>query len=1679
MLALFAVMAMTQAQNVPPRVVEAHRFLVERGWGAAHPGISKSRLHSASVRPWPLMAATPATVSWQPLGPNAVISANYGLVTGRVSSIALDPADPTGNRVYVGTTGGGVWVSQNAGTSSVASVVFAPLTDELAALSGAHEASISIGAIAVQPGGTGVILAGTGDPNDALDSYYGAGILRSADGGISWKLIQATGDQLYGFIGEGFSGFAWSTTNPQVVVAAVSQALEGELVDAEEPGVSYAGLYYSNDAGMTWSLAQITDPGGADVQGPGDVFSSPHGNAATSVVWNPVRHLFVSAVRYHGYYQSVDGVTWTRLTAQPGAGLTTLMCPTNPNSTGSVACPIFRGTLAVNPLSGDTFAWTVDGSNQDQGIWQDSCTISAGACTSTSISFSKQWNTAALETNDSLLGSATVANGDYNLALAAVPSGQDTLLLAGANDLWKCSLAMGCAWRNTTNANTCKSAQVAGYEHALSWNSSNPLEILVGNDGGLWRSMDAIGEAGTVCAANDATHFQNLNSGLGSLAEVVSMSQVMGSPYTMMTGLGENGTAGVKSTTEPTAIWPQILGGEGGPVAIDPMNKSNWYVNNQAGVSIHLCSQSGDCTPSDFGQTPAVSDTDVSGDGYTMTAPAPFVVDPLDTTQLLIGTCRVWRGPANGSGWSSANAIGPFLDGVTGQSFCNGDALIRSMTATVLGSGGEVVYVGMHGALDGGANRAGHVFRATLGATGAWSAWRDLTLNPVSNDPMGFNAYALDISNIFIDPHDPTGNTVYVTVDGVNNPTRAVQVAYRSTDGGAHWATIASNLPFSPANSLVVDPQDANTAYIATDAGVFSTRQIASCAATGFNCWSVYGTGLPAAPVVGLSAAPATASLNVLAAATYGRGVWQIPLWTAGMQLTSATVTPAALTFSDQANGTSSGTQTVTVTNTGGIVLTPTAIAVGGDFSETDNCQNAAMNAGASCAIQVTFSPTQTGGLSGQMTISANVAGGQLTVVLSGNGVNAGTVAVAPGTLSFGAVEVGKTSAALQVTIENSGANAIPITSVNVAAPFVIANNACGSSLAANSDCALSVTFAPTQAGAVTGTLTIVEAGGTQTVQLSGAGASPPSDNLSPASLTFSGTIVGAFSPAQTVTLTNSSGVPLTSVAVSTSGPFQVSSNCGTQVTGGASCGISVVFVPTGPGTQTGNLTVADASKTQTVTLTGTGLSPPVIGVDPASLSFPSQQIGTGSVPFVLTVSDSGGAPMSNVGFQITGLSANSFSTGSSTCGVVLNNGSSCTVQVIFTPAATGGNTATLTVSSSTLGVKSATVALSGTGTAASGLNVSPGQMTFTEAMLGQTSPAQIATINNTSAANASGLALLVTGPFSLTQNTCGLSLGAGASCSAGVVFTPTLNGTTQGTLTVEASSLNTATVVLSGMGGLAGVVQLQPASLSFPATGVGTTSGAQMITMTNAGMVALTDLALTISNGFKLASNTCTTSLLPGASCTAGVAFAPGSAGQKTGNLTVASSSMAAVAQAPLSGKGTDFTVGFSGSSSQTISSGQTASFALVLTPASGSAGIFTFQCGSLPANAVCSFNPASETVAANSTGSVTVQVATGHSALSTRNTGLAGWGAVSLACGLMLLPLAWARRRRDFLLVLLSVLVLGGVASCSGSGGGTGGAPPAGATNTNTPAGTYSIPVTIVSNGVSHMVTLSLTVD
>jgi hypothetical protein len=610
------------AYSISSHMVRSRRFLSGRtlaGDVPAAQAMEAARQKHAGMLVQ--QAASPQLSSlsapWQAVGPNQVASIAYGNVTGRVTAIAIDPADPTGNTVYLGTTGGGVWKSANAAGPS-GSVTFVPLTDTLPVFSAntgtAAIPSLSIGAISVQ---SGVILSGTGDPNDASDSFYGSGLLRSADNGVTWTLIQNSQDGVAGnhlFNGLGFAGFAWSSATPGTVVAAVSQAAEGVLVNAPDTTNSVMGLYYSIDAGVTWQMSTIMD-GSQIVQTPQPSNGDLGGRAATAVVWNQVRQRFYAAVRYHGFYESADGVTWTRLANQPGQGLTAGACPADPTSIGSTSCPIFRGALAVQSDTGDTFALTVDKNNLDQGLWQDVCGLSGGSCGNGTVTFGKQLPSAALEIGN---GSIVIPQADYNLALAAAPSGpsgstQDTILYAGTTDLYRCSLAAGCVLRNTTNAvNGCAApAQVAPAQHAIATlaTASQPL-IYLGNDGGLWRSTDGVNEQSTPCSTDDATHFQNLNGGLGSLAEVISFAQHPSDAGTLLVGLGANGTTSTASLS--ASSWPQLSTGEGGTVGIDQTNPLLWYVSTAAGVSIRQCSKGAACTSADFAGTPTIGPAQVA-----------------------------------------------------------------------------------------------------------------------------------------------------------------------------------------------------------------------------------------------------------------------------------------------------------------------------------------------------------------------------------------------------------------------------------------------------------------------------------------------------------------------------------------------------------------------------------------------------------------------------------------------------------------------------------------------------------------------------------------------------------------------------------------------------------------------------------------------------------------------------------------------------------------------------------------------------------------------------------------------------------------------------------------------------------------------------------------------------------
>ena len=1059
LLVIFLASAKTSAQT-PQRLTpaaRAHRFVAPRTLptGApAAPSLAAARAgNTALARARAAALAANATLAplsapWSPAGPTAIQSLQYGAISGRVTALALDPTDTTGNTVFVGTAGGGLWKSTKAAGPS-AQVTFAPLTDTLPAFSpsagSAATPSLSIGALLALPGG--LLLAGTGDPNDADDSFYGTGLLRSTDSGLTWSLITGSQDGVAGnhsFFGLGFAGFAASSTNPNLLVAALSQSEEGQQLSATNT-YSTAGLYYSADAGLTWHLSIILD-GAATVLRPLPNGANKGGIPATAVVWNPLRQRFFAALRYHGFYQSVDGITWTRLPTQPGTGLTTTACPSLGSSTG---CPLFRAALAVQPLTGDTFALTVDATNTDQGLYQDICQLSGTACTAANPTFATRLPSSPLDSPATTTIAPTISQADYNLALAAIPNpapSPDTLLFVGTTDLFRCSVSSSggatCALRNTTNtSNGCASpAGVAPAQHALALGGPAATPVLyLGNDGGLWRSTDTVNQQASPCSADDSSHFQNLNLTLGSLAEVVSFAQDPVDPAILLAGLGASGT--VSTGRADQTAWQQLSSGEGGTVLIDSTHPNLWYLTTAAGISLASCFNGAACTPSDIATAAIIGPSQVSDDLALLDAPS--LLDPGAHGTLLTGTCRVWRGPASlPSLWSTSSLASPAFVGPQNPTCALTNGFLRSLgaggPATATGSG--VLYAGLAGTQAGGGFLGGHLFATTTAGTASASLpWSDLATSPVTNDAFNanvFNPGGFSLSSVVADLHDATGRTVYVTVQGFNLANGAVPHLYRSTDAGAHWLNLSANLPSAPANAVVIDPNDANTVYIALDTGVYATTAITTCATT--NCWSLFGTALPNSPVTTLAAAPAMPTgdgrLGLLRAGTYGRGLWQIPLLTAAtIQRPAVVLSPSTLTFTAQAVGTASVAQTVSVTNTGNAPLLVSSIAITSnnapvgvqavvtDFTETDTCTAVSVAPGATCSLSVAFLPSSTGIRSSTLTLYANISGGQATATLSGTATAPAAIQLTPTSLAFPATSLSATSASQNLVLQNTG----------------------------------------------------------------------------------------------------------------------------------------------------------------------------------------------------------------------------------------------------------------------------------------------------------------------------------------------------------------------------------------------------------------------------------------------------------------------------------------------------------------------------------------------------------------------------------------------------------------------------------------------------------------------------------
>jgi hypothetical protein len=602
------------------------------------------------------------------------------------------------------------------------------------------------------------------------------------------------------------------------------------------------------------------------------------------------------------------------------------------------------------------------------------------------------------------------------------------------------------------------------------------------------------------------------------------------------------------------------------------------------------------------------------------------------------------------------------------------------------------------------------------------------------------------------------------------------------------------------------------------------------------------------------------------------------------------TLSTSTLLFSPQDLGTTSTAQTMTLRNTGSGTVTFSSITASAEFAATNNC-NGSLGVAASCTVTITFSPAALGTRTGLLTIQDNASTSPQVVALSGAG-GVAQFSLSPVNLTFSDVALGS-GTTQSITLTNNGNTAITIGSVSTTGDFS-QTNTCGATLASSNSCTISVRFTPTDLGSRLGTLIITDSapGNPHSASLSGTGLAVTKQVfLLQPSLTFQSQAVGTTSRPMTAQFTNAGITALNLTSITASGDFAQTNSCPSTLQPQVVCTMNVTFTPTAAGTRTGTITIANdaTSGNQTITLTGTGTdggSGPLVAVSPAAVTFANQIVGTSSPVQPITLTNTGASPLS-----ISGVSVNDDFSQSNGCGSTLAPGAKCTISVTFTPTTVSTHAGMLSINDSAPGSPHA-VPLTGKGIAGSPtaptVVLSTPSLVFAAQPVGVLSSPQTVTLTNTGKSQLNIASIGVEGDFGESDN-CGNAVGAGASCTLTLTFTPTAIGTRTGRVTITDDATNNPQVLALGGTGGSGFVTMSPTYLSFATQAAGTTSASQAVTVQNNGTLPVNILSIAITGDFA-ETDTCAAQQLTtgGGSCTITITFTPTATGTRTGTVTI-----------------------------------------------------------------------------------------------------------------------------------------------------------------------------------------------
>jgi len=619
-------------------------------------------------------------------------------------------------------------------------------------------------------------------------------------------------------------------------------------------------------------------------------------------------------------------------------------------------------------------------------------------------------------------------------------------------------------------------------------------------------------------------------------------------------------------------------------------------------------------------------------------------------------------------------------------------------------------------------------------------------------------------------------------------------------------------------------------------------------------------------------------------------------------------ISPSSVDFGNVGVGSTSAAETITLANSGTLALQVTALteALAPFARSGGDCPAAlpfAIDAGDECTLEYTFSPTVAVTSDQTFTVTAD-APGSGTFELEGTGTQS-FLSIAPASVDFGNVLVGDTSAALGVTLSNTGSSGLTVNSIgSPSAPFAVSASDCPDApfaLAASESCTISYTFTPTSAVLSNQSLAVSsDAPGGTSIGLSGTGIQ---GNLviAPASVNFGGVVVGSTSGASTVTLSNTGTASLdVTLLTEASAPFTRSGGTcsGTlpiSIAAGGNCTLSYTFSPGVTGAANQSLAVtANAPGSGSIELSGNGIQGNLV-IAPTSIAFGDVLVGSTSPSSTVTLSNTGTASLDVTALTVAAAPfARSGGTCSGTLPITLAAGANCTLSYTFAPTATGLANQNLSVTANAPG--SGSIGLSGTGIQGN-LVIAPASVDFGDVLVDSVSTASTVTLSNTGTASLDVTALTAAAaPFARSGGTCSgtlpITLAAGASCTLGYTFGPTVTGAANQTLTVTANAPGSGSIALGGMG-VQGNLVIAPTDIDFDDVVVGSSSAASTVTLSNTGTASLQVIELTAAAApFARSGGTCAGTLpitiAAGSSCSLSYTFSPTGTGPFDQALTV-----------------------------------------------------------------------------------------------------------------------------------------------------------------------------------------------